>query len=261
MLIFLYGADDYRREEKKRSVKEEFLKKYSNLSTGNFDLSEKNAFEEFKNFIRSQSIFETKKIVFLENAFDAEDQDMLAEELKALAENKNTTVVLSEKSKPLKAFSFLLEKPVLAQEFKNLEGADWEKFILNIAKKNDVRLDPGALAFLARAYAGNSWGLVTEIQKLSTLEKALIKKEDLEGTMLEALPDFWSVMNGLKSPEIGRRLFILEKLFAANEPAAKVFNILASMWKERVAEFAEYDLKIKSGKLEYEEILVDAMLR
>src|SRR3989344_3026139 len=249
MLIFLYGADDYRREEKRRGIKDEFLKKYSNLSVGNFDLSEKDMFSEFKNFIRSQSIFETKKIAFIENAFETEEEDDLVGELTSLLDNKNTTVVISEKSKPLKAFSFLLEKPVIAQEFKNLEGKEWERFILETSKQRGIELAVPALGFLARNYAGNSWGLVTEIEKLSSLGKTRIELKDVEGTMLEALPDFWSVMNGLKSREIGERLFILEKLFAAHEPAAKIFNILSSMSKDRASDFADYDLKIKSGKL------------
>lgn len=270
MLIFLYGPDDYRREEKKRFIKEEFLKKCSgplrqrfseaSLSIGRFDLSEDGGFEEFKNFTRSQSIFEIKKIVFLENALEIESPDELIKELKLFLENKNTTIVLSERGKPTKIFALLLEKPALAQEFRQLEGKDWEKFIRDSAKKFAVNLDPGALGFLASAYAGSSWGLVTEIQKLSSLGKEIITREDLEGTMLETIQDYWSVFNGLRSHEVGGRLFTLEKLFAAHEPAAKIFNILASIWKERVTELAEYDLKIKSGKLEYEEALVDAIL-
>ena len=261
MLIFLYGPDDYRREEKRRGIKDEFLKKYSNLSVGSFDLSEKDAFDEFKTFIKSQSIFETKKIAFIENAFEVEgEKDNLILELTSFLENKNTTVVISEKNKPLKAFSFLLEKPVLVQEFKNLEGKEWEQFILKTSKQQGIEFDITALGFLARNYTGNSWGVITEIEKLSSLGKTRIELKDVEGTMLEALPDFWSVMNGLKSHEIGERLFILEKLFAVHEPAAKIFNILSSMSKDRATDFADYDLKVKSGKLEYEEALVDAVL-
>ena len=78
--------------------------------------------------------------------------------------------------------------------------------------------------------------------------------------MIETVPDFWAIFNGLKNSDITRRLFVLEKLFAAHEPAAKIFNILASLSKDRVSDFAEYDLKVKSGKLEYEEALVYAVL-
>ena len=225
MIILLYGPDDYRREEKKHSIKEEFLKKYSGLSVGSFDFLEKEAFEEFKNFVKSQSIFETKKIVFVENAFEERDQKGIAEIFASLLENKNTTMVISEKGKPLKAFSFLLEKSFLVKDFPRLESKDFEKFISAIAKEHRVNLEAGALAFLARAFAGNSWGAATEIQKLSLLGKSVITQKDLEGTMIETLPDFWAVINSLKNPDIRERLFMIERLFAANEPAAKIFNV------------------------------------
>src|SRR3989344_1463956 len=260
MIIFLYGPDDYRREEKRSSIQEEFLKKYSSLSLGRFDVSSEDGFKEFKNFVRNKSLFEAKKIVVLESALEIDAPNELIKLIASFLGDKNTTIILSEKGKPTKAFSSLLEKPALAQEFRHLEGKDWEQFISGIAKKNEVVLDDSARLFLARVYAGNSWGLATEVQKLSSLGKKTIAKADLEGTMLEAAPDFWSVMNGLKSHEIGRRLFVLEKLFAAHEPAAKIFNILSSVWKERAREFADYDLKIKSGKLDYEEVLVSAVL-
>jgi hypothetical protein len=45
-----------------------------------------------------------------------------------------------------------------------------------------------------------------------------------------------------------------------NEAGPKLFNILASQWKEKTAAMAEFDFAIKSGKLEYEEALVDLVI-
>jgi hypothetical protein len=45
-----------------------------------------------------------------------------------------------------------------------------------------------------------------------------------------------------------------------SDPAPKLFNILASQWKEKISQFARYDLAIKSGKLDYEEALLDAVI-
>ena len=134
-------------------------------------MAEKDSLGDFKNFVKSQSIFETKKVVFLENALEVESPDALVGELTPFLKSKDATVVLSEHGKPTKAFSELLKKPALAQEFRQLDGKDWEKFISDIAKKRGVVLDDSALALLARVYAGNSWGLVMEIEKLGFLGK------------------------------------------------------------------------------------------
>ena len=64
----------------------------------------------------------------------------------------------------------------------------------------------------------------------------------------------------MKGYDVRVRLTALETLLAMNDPAAKLFNILASQWKEKIPQFAKYDLAIKSGKLEYEEALVDLVI-
>jgi hypothetical protein len=128
---------------------------------------------------------------------------------------------------------------------------------------------------LATIYAGNSWALVTELEKLSALKAggaeahtagrtgsgaATIEKKDLDALDLEAAPDYWALLNGMKSFDVRTRLYALEKLFAINDPPPKIFNILAGQAGPKTPRMAEYDLAIKSGKLEYEEALLDLIL-
>ncbi len=259
MIIFLYGPDDYRRVQKKKEIIAEFIKKHSNLGLGVFDLEEEGATEWFAEFARSQSIFETAKLAVLENAFEL-DPAKLAKLSKPLAVEKGTTVLLAEKDKPVKVLSFLTTKPVLAQEFKALAGPELASFAIEEAKKLDLKLAPPAAQFLATVYAGQSWALVTELQKLSALrpgEAAAIEKSDLDALDLEAAPNYWALLNGMKSYDARTRLVALETLFAMNDPAPKLFNILAAQAGEKTPRMAEYDLMVKSGKLDYEEALLD----
>jgi len=41
------------------------------------------------------------------------------------------------------------------------------------------------------------------------------------------------------------------------DPAAKIFNILAAQAGEKIPRMADYDIAVKSGKLDYEEVLLD----
>ncbi len=128
-----------------------------------------------------------------------------------------------------------------------------------------VDLAPSAAQFLATIFTGNSWALVTELQKLSGFKKAgagaqksaPIDAKDLAAFDLDAAPDYWMLLNGLKNFDARVRLSTLERLFAMNDAPAKIFNILASQWKEKTAQMAEFDFMVKSGKFEYEEALVD----
>ena len=267
MIVFLYGPDDYRRLQKKREIVAEFRKKRSDLGLGVFDALSKEWQDELKSFSRSQSLFETGKLAMLENAFELE-APKLAKVLKPFLEIKSVTLLLSERDKPVKALAFLLDKPAISQKFENLTGAEWLKWITMEAKKNGVTLAPAAAQFLGDVYTGNTWGLATELAKLSSFENAregaaasrVIDRKDLDQFDLEAAPNYWMLLNGLKSYDARTRLSTLERLLAMNDPAAKLFNILGSQWKEKTAQMAELDFAVKSGKLEYEEALVDLIL-
>lgn len=266
MIIFLYGVDDYRRLAKRRELLAEFEKKRSALGVKYFDAMDKEWLADFEEFSASQSLFETAKLGVFENAFEM-DAAKLAKLLKPFVSEKGITLLLSERDKPVKALSFLLEKPVISQKFETLAGVEWSAFITNEAKKAGVTLAPTAMQFLATVYVGNSWALATELQKLTGLcdagqakTKHVVTKEDLNSFDLEAAPNYWILLSGLKSPDVRTRLATLERLFAMNDPAAKIFNILASQWKERTAAMAQFDIAIKSGKLDYEEALVDLLI-
>jgi DNA polymerase III delta subunit len=267
MIIFLYGPDDYRRSEKKRSIMAEFSKKRSEIGLGVFDLEEKTALENLGEFLKTQSIFETAKLAVLENAFEL-DAPKLAKLLKPFIEEKNITILIAEKDKPVKALAFLLEKPTTSQKFETLAGAEWVAFIMAEAKRNDVKLTAAAAQFLGTIYDGNTWGLITEIEKLrgfknggtGTGARDLIDKKDLGIFDFEVAPNYWGLINGLKNYDIKNRLYAFETMLAANDPPAKIFNILASQWQEKTPHMAEYDLAVKSGKVDYEEALVDLLI-
>jgi len=255
MFIFLYGPDDYRRAQKKKWFIAEFVKKHSGLGLGYFDLEADDSADKLQEFVRSQSIFQKAKMAVIENASEMEPAK-LSKLLKPFLNEKNTTVLLSERDKPVKALSFLIEKPSLSQKFENLDGSAWIDFVHSEAKRFGVELEDAAAQFLGTVYQGNSWALVTEIEKLSAL-KSSINKKDLDALDLEAAPNYWALLNGLKSYDVRTRLYALEKLFAINDPPAKIFNIIAAQAGEKIPRMAEYDLAVKSGKLDYEEVLLD----
>lgn len=260
MIIFLYGSDDYRREEKRRAIVGEFLKKRSGLSVRFFSAEgDLNWFEEFKSFLRNQSIFESAKLVVISGILEVPAKG-LAEELKLFLESKSVTVIISTPDKPGKELNFLLKKPVLVQEFDVLKGKEWNLSVRGEIKKRGMNFAPAAEDFLEKVYEGNPWRLVTELDKLRCLELEIIDRKDLEKMGLEVMPNFWSLILGFKSRFLGDRLRALEKMLGTNEPTAKVFNIIAYQLPEKIEKIADYDLAIKSGKMDYEEALVDLVV-
>jgi len=262
MIIFLYGPDDYRREEKRRELVAAFVKKHGRLGIGHFDLAEEGGFERFWEFARNQSLFGSEKFAMVEHLFSADgvSDKVLATELATLIEQKGITVLITESSKPAKAFDFLVRKPVAAQQFGYLTGASWLRFVEQEAERRGVRLSREAMTFLAQVYEGDTWRLVTELEKMGALGSRTVERRDLAHLDAELAPEFWDLMNGLRSPRLSDRLAALERCFGTKEPAGKLFNILAYQWPEKLSAMAGYDLAVKSGKLDYEEVLLDLVL-
>jgi DNA polymerase III delta subunit len=129
------------------------------------------------------------------------------------------------------------------------------------AKRKDMRLTLAAAQFLGTVYDGNTWGLMTEIEKLRGFKSGgVVDKKDLDIFDFEVAPNYWGLINGLKNYDIKNRLYAFETMLAANDPPAKIFNILASQWQEKTPHMAEYDLAVKSGKVDYEDALVDLLI-
>lgn len=232
----------------------ELRKKYPKLVSGKFDLASEEEILKFEEFAKGQSLFSEKKLAITENAFEAEEKKAAAL-FKELAGRKDLAVIISEKDKPVKALDFLA-KLTTAEKFENLEGAEWAAYARRLAKDEDVVLSPGAAKLLFGLYQGNSWGLVTELKKLSALGEKTIEEKDVEGLGLERAVEYWPLLNSLKSPNLETRLWALKKLSDQNEQAAKTFNIWAASNKQKAATFAALDVLIKSGKLDYEEALL-----
>ena len=283
MIIFLYGPDDYRREQKKWEILLEFKKKRSDLGVGRFDLSGDGEFEKFQDFLKNQSLFQVAKMAVLENSFQVLGDKLkveLKKILKEVIENKDVTVLISEKDKPIKTLDFLLKGPVLAQTFEILKGGEWESFVRREIKKREMEISPDGARFLAQVYEGNTWAFITELDKIQHLgspppshstprvsdpmgseSRTEIDTRDLEDLGIEQVPSFWSLIWGFKSPDIKQRMWALEKVLGSNEQPAKIFNILAYQLPGKLQDLARYDLMVKSGKLEYEEALVDLVIR
>jgi|SRR5882724_12837504 len=257
MIIFLYGPDAYRRDQKKRFYISEFEKKYSPRGILRMDLEPGEA-AALDAAARSQSLFDKAKLVVVENPFEVTPK-RLAAALQPFLKDKQLNALLIADKKPVKALEFLLKAPVTSASFENLEGAAWMKFVQAEVAARKVGLEPAALVLLARTYEKDSWGLVTELQKLAGAEKVL-SAADLAALGVEVAPEFFPLIQSLRSARMGDRFAALARLFQDNEPAAKTFNIISALWTQRMPLFAAYDKAVKMGKMDYEEALTDLII-
>lgn len=259
MIFFLYGTDSYRRLKRKQAIVVELKKKYPDIVLGRFSLAEDGGVEYFLNFAKGQSLFSSKRICVLEN-IEALPAKEVKELLWQFLEPKDVAVIIADQIKPAKGAEFLTKNPAHAEEFSELSGSQLLSFVKNLAKERGARLSLGAERKLATLYGKDTWGLATEIEKIASLDPKLADEARVEG--LGTLPDmdYWPMLNSLKGRDVSSRLKTLAMLSARREDPAKTFNILAAATKSQAVRFAEYDILIKSGKMDYPEALLDFVL-
>jgi len=256
MLITLYGPDSYRRLRKLNEILDTYREKYTGLSQERFDLAEEESLNRLKNFVSTRSMFDPVRLVILDNILDHPSKKELKELLKANTGTKDLTIIINSNKKPPATHKFLLEKGVTSQKFSKLAGEKLNAFIRQTADSYKLKLDTQTIRLLAGTFGGDTWALVTEIEQMSHSGSFV--------TQTQPNADYFGLVNTVKrGSNLGQRLVALEVILSdrKDEPA-RVFNSIAYRpGNEREANrLADYDVKIKSGKLEYEEVLLELAL-
>lgn len=271
MVILVYGPNSYSRGRKVREILDDKAKS-KDILLGEFDLEEDGAYEKFKDFVGASSMFSPKKIILLQNIFEISASSAKASASQAKKElkqvlsdsvnDKETLVIISSPIKPPASFSFLLEKSeekfLTGQYFPDLKkGDELRAFIKKEGAARGLKLDVEETATLEGAFGADIWAIVTELDKL-----ALMSKRELPRA---ASSDYFKTINAFRGGKtVKDRILNLETLLSdrGDEPA-KVFNMLGFGFasSELINMLADYDVMIKSGKLDYEEALLDLALR
>ena len=172
--------------------------------------------------------------------------------MKGVSGDKALTLIFIADKKPTKEYAFLFKEPATAEEFALPEGRALAAFIETEAKARGAKLSAVDARSLAASSGSDTWTIVTELDKLAL------------GGALEtnARPPFFPLLQQLKNRySLASRLSALAYLLEYEDLAA-TFNITASLMEpELKPKMADYDVAIKSGKLEYEEVLTDLALR
>ena len=254
MLITLYGADSYRRLRKLKEIVDAYTSRQGSFSKERFPLIEKEDLGNLKRFLSGQSMFSAKKLVILDEPFEFEDTKALKELLKKYKDMDDTTILINTTKKHPAAFKFIEEKPNRFEDFPPLKGRDLTNFIQKETDRWGVSLDGKEITSIIDSLGSDTWKIATELEQIG-----LKSKKKLDTKNFAAQAEYFPNLNILKrSVSVGERLIALEKLIGERgDDPARVFNGIAYQLKnaEEAQMYADYDVAVKAGKLEYEEVL------
>jgi DNA polymerase-3 subunit delta len=187
MINLIYGKDTYSSRQELKKIIEEHKK--NNIDWFDFVRidakgGEAETLEKIHQSANTISMFNSKKLVIVENVFSLDEE--IQEKIQKLLESKNaekdqdTTIIFwgEEVKKENKLFEYLTEK-AKTKEFKPLSKANlknWVKEHINTCK---AVIDNQALEILIENVGSDLWRMANEIDKLTNYSKK-IKIEDVE---------------------------------------------------------------------------------
>jgi len=157
MILFLYGPDTFRLEEKVRDIKK-----------NSDDWDEVDTFLDLKNADTGTSLFSDSKTIFVTN---------FSEDFLELEDSHSQIVFYCEKPDKRTRLFKHLNSIANCEEFGLLESGDLESWIMDRAK-----ISPGGASMLALRVGGDLWRLDEELKKLSAFVnyEKMIDEEDVK---------------------------------------------------------------------------------
>ena len=230
MIIFLYGEDTYRLQQKLKEIEDQYKEVHkSGLNLEKIDALQIE-FEEFADRLFQYSMFIKKKLFFLENLFSNQKfKEKFLEKIKEIAKSQDLVVVFEKKELPKKDKLFLnLKKYGKSQEFEHLKGKVLENWVRNEFQKEKIKISEQAMNLLLEFIGNDLWQLSNEIKKLVCLKKPLkasdlmeeVKSEDVEILVKPKLEaNIFKIIDALSQKNKKKALkLIQESLLKENKP-------------------------------------------
>ena len=264
MIIFLYGEDSFRRKRKYVEIISSFIVKNGSLGLSEFSADQSEIFLET---LKNRSIFSPRTLVSIKDIdFNSLSENTLEAFIKSLLEiigSQEIIVLISSIQTSLPDnMSFLNNPPSKTQEFSFLPKEKLVFFVTKEALVKGVKLSEIDIRALVASFSGDLWAIESELQKLASAQS-------LDIYSLGSAPSYFELLNTIKSNKTREaKLVALETiLYLLKEDPARVFNGLAYSAPQGVAPekwfsvMADYDVFVKSGQMDYEEALLDFVIR
>jgi len=186
MIIFLYGPDTYRSRQKLNAI----IKRYRSIHKSGLALTrvtqENFDFDEFRQVLKTVSMFNEKKLIILEDLLGATRSQISTELLKLdfnkLKTDENIIVVFWEREPDKKNNLFKWFKAnAQCQEFKLADVRELRGWVKNKIKNKKAKIKNEAIEKLVFYVGSDLWRMSNEIEKLITFKpEEEITSQDVE---------------------------------------------------------------------------------
>lgn len=261
MLIFLYGKDTYRSSRKLGEITAHYKELHKESIHSRVIDCEEAVFSLLETELKTQSLFQTKKLVVLRNLFQNKELlEKLKEWKKFFLETQDIVVFFEQgEVKGRDPFFTFLKEHAKAQEFLPLSPASLRAWVQKEFLGYEVRLGEGVVDKLVRIHKNDLFALANEIKKLAAFVKtegSALSLEQMNLLLKEPLEtDIFFTIDTIQQ---GNKKKALEFLLSHLEKGESPFYLLSMFaWYARTKgtkamheKIFQTDLAMKTGKME-----------
>ena len=185
MIIFLYGPDTYRSQQKLREIIECYKKiRKSGLNLRYFNGSSLN-FQDFKDEFRTSPMFAEKKLFVVKNAFlNSKFKEKFLEEAIFFRNSKDIILFYEENTPQNDLFFKFLKENGRSQEFGLLSVQKLRNWLRKEFKKYGVEIENETIEKLINFVGNDLWRLSQEVKKIvnyiKSKDKKVVRIEEIE---------------------------------------------------------------------------------
>lgn len=271
MLIFLYGKDTYRSSRKLGEITAHYKELHKESIHSRVIDCEEAVFSLLETELKTQSLFQTKKLVVLRNLFQNKELlEKLKEWKKFFLETQDIVVFFEQgEVKGRDPFFTFLKEHAKAQEFLPLSPASLRAWVQKEFLGYEVRLGEGVVDTLVRIHKNDLFALANEIKKLAAfvslceIPRSGTKTEGSalsleQATLLLKEPLETDIFFTIDTIQQGNKKKALEFLLSHLEKGESPFYLLSMFaWYARTKgtkamheKIFQTDLAMKTGKME-----------
>ncbi len=260
MLVFLYGADTFRSLQKLKEITSHYQELHKESIHSRVIDCQNAVFSLLETELKTQSLFQTKKLIVLRNLFQNKELlEKLKEWKKFFLETQDVIVFFEGELKTKDPFFSFLKEHAKTQEFLPLPPSSLRLWITKEFLLYQVKPEQEVVEKLVRLHGHDLFALANEIQKLAAFAKT-------EGSMLSLkkagslLAEPWEtdIFLTIDTIKRGNKKGALELLASHLEKGESPFYILSMLsWYARTKgardiheKIWETDLAMKTGARE-----------
>ncbi len=181
MIIFIYGKDSFRSQQKIRELKNKFIKEVDCHGSSIKNIKgEIASLEEINRAVGASSLFSKKRLIIIENISENKSKNIfkkLRDYLEQKEKVRDNVLIFVDKHSGAKMGKNVLWQYLLKQQFVQnfapLNAKDAAIWAIKLAKKNSGKLDYSLALKLTAMFGSDLWRINNELKKVINYKSGL----------------------------------------------------------------------------------------